>query len=42
MQAGIFPEKILEYDIIRVADAMGYDVKLCFVDRETGKEIECD
>ena len=33
--------RIYDY-IIRVADAMGYDVKLCFVDRETGKEIECD
>lgn len=29
-------------DVARVADAMGYDVKLSFVDRETGKEIDCD
>lgn len=25
-----------------IADALGYDVKLIFVDRKTGKEIDCD
>ncbi len=29
-------------DISRVADAMGYDVRVVFVDRETGREIDCD
>lgn len=29
-------------DIERIADAMGYDVKVVFVDRENGKEIEVE
>lgn len=32
----------LHEDIIRVADVMGYDVRLGFIDRDTGKEIDCD
>lgn len=29
-------------DIERIAGAMGYDVKVVFVDRETGKQIEVE
>ena len=29
-------------DILDIADTLGYDVKLSFVDRETGKVIEVD
>ena len=29
-------------DICRIADALGYDVRLQFVDRKSGKVIDCD
>ena len=29
-------------DICRIADALGYDVRLQFVDRKNGKVIDCD
>lgn len=29
-------------DVAKIANALNYDVKLIFVDRETGKEIECE
>ena len=29
-------------DIERVADILGFEVKLQFIDRQTGKVIECD
>lgn len=32
----------LHGDIEKIADAMGYDVKVVFVDRENGKTIEVE
>jgi transcriptional regulator with XRE-family HTH domain len=29
-------------DIIRIAGALGYDVQLTLIDRETGHRIDCD
>lgn len=29
-------------DIERIADVLNYDVKISFIDRETGKVIDCD
>ena len=28
-------------DVMRIADALGYDTKISFVDRETGKVVDC-
>lgn len=32
----------LHGDIERISDAIGYDVKLIFIDRQTGKTIDCE
>ncbi len=32
----------LTSDICKIADVLGYDVRLQFVDRETGRIIDCD
>lgn len=32
----------LHGDIETIADVLGYDVKIVFIDKETGKEIECE
>lgn len=29
-------------DIERIADVLGYDVKIVFIDKETGKEIDIE